>query len=82
MMHRSVLAVALGFALLVTAGPVFANSCPKLVAQINDATAIRFDPTAAAAKQAAQQGAALHAAGKHAESMKVLQAALATLGLK
>ena len=82
MMHRSVLAVALGFALLLTAAPVFASSCPKLVKQITDATDIRFDPTAAEAKVKAQEGAALHAAGKHEESMKVLQEALASLGLK
>lgn len=82
MMRRSVLAVALGLAFLLTASPVFAHSCPKLVAQINGATGIRYDPTAAAAKQKAQEGAALHAAGKHDESMKVLQEALASLGIK
>ncbi|MGH7355204.1 MAG: hypothetical protein ACRELS_11620 [Candidatus Rokuibacteriota bacterium] len=81
-MRRSVVFVALGFALVVTAGPAFASSCPKLVAQINAATGQRFDPTAAAAKVKAQEGAALHAAGKHPESMKVLQEALASLGIK
>ena len=81
-MRRFVLFAALGSMLVLVAGPAFAGSCPKMVAQINGATGIRFDPTAAAAKQKAHQGAALHAAGKHAESEKVLKEALASLGIK
>ena len=81
-MHRFAQAVVLGAALLIAAGPALASSCPKLVKQIQDATAIRYDPTAANAKVKAQEGAALHAAGKHPESMKMLQEALASLGIK
>jgi len=81
-MHRSILAAALSLTVLLVAGPVFANSCPKLVKQIEDATATRYDPTAAEAKVKAQQGAALHAAGNHAEAMKVLQEALTSLDIK
>ena len=81
-MNRSILTAALGLTLVLAAGPAFASSCPKLVKQIDDATATRYDPTAAEAKLKAQQGAALHAQGKHAESMKVLQEALASLGIK
>jgi len=82
MMHRSALAVVFGVALLLTAGPAFAGTCPKLIAQINGATGIRFDPTAAAAKQKASEAATLHAAGKHAESEKLAREALASLGIK
>ena len=82
LMRRFILTVALGFALVAAAGPAFASSCPKLVKQIDDATANRYDPVAAEAKTKAKQGADLHAAGKHADSMKVLQEALASLGIK
>ncbi len=81
-MQRSILAAALSLTVLLVAGPVFANSCPKLVKQIEEATATRYDPTAAEAKVKAQQGAAFHAAGNHAEAMKVLQEALTSLDIK
>jgi hypothetical protein len=81
-MRRFVLFAALGSMLVLVASPAFAGSCPKLVAQIEGATGIRYDPTAANAKVKAKEGAALHAAGKHAESEKVLKEAIASLGLK
>ena len=67
---------------LALASPAFAFQCPKLVKQINDATAQRFDATAANAKQAAADAQALHAAGKHAESEQKAKEALASLGVK
>ena len=81
-MHRLMSVIVLAMVVLIAAGPAFASSCPKLVKQIDEATAIRYDPTAADAKVKAQEGAALHAAGKHAESMKVLQDALKSLDIK
>jgi hypothetical protein len=50
--------------------------------QIRDATAIRFDATAAAAKVAATQATALHEAANHAESEKIAKDALEKLGVK
>jgi hypothetical protein len=81
-MRRLALVAAVGVAGLFLASPTFASQCPKLVKQIQDATALRFDPTAAAAKVAAAQATALHGAGQHAESEKIAQDALATLGVK
>jgi len=67
---------------LALASPAFAFQCPKLVKQINDATANRFDPTAANAKQKAAEANALHGAGKHAESEQMAKDALNSLGVK
>jgi hypothetical protein len=66
-------------ALLLVAGPALASECPKLVKQINDSVGNRFDATAAEARRGAAQAATLHAAGKHAESTKVAQDAIAKL---
>ena len=82
MMHRSILTAALGLTLVFAASPALANTCPKLIAQIEAATGIRYDPTAAAAKVKAKDAAALHAAGKHAESEKLAREALDSLGIK
>ena len=81
-MHRLALVAVVGVAGLLQASPALASQCPKLVKQIEDATALRFDPTAAAAKVAATQATALHGAGRHAESEKVAKDALDTLGVK
>jgi hypothetical protein len=72
--------VALTLALLT--GPALAFQCPKLIAQINEATNIRFDPAAATAKEKAADAAKLHAEGKHDESVKAAQAGLDALGIK
>ena len=63
------------------ATPAFAFQCPKLVKQLNDATATRFDAAAANGKQAAADANALHGAGKHAGAEKRAKDALATLGM-
>lgn len=81
-MHSLVLGAAVGLAGLLLASPTFASQCPKLVKQIQDATALRFDPTAAAAKEAAAQASSLHGAGRHAESEKMAKDALEKLGIK
>jgi hypothetical protein len=81
-MHRLALSAALGLALALVGSPAFASQCPKLVKQIQDATALRFDATAADAKLAATRAQALHSAGNHAESEKVAKEALTKLGVK
>ena len=81
-MHRLVLTAAVALIALTFSTPVFAFQCPKLVKQLNDATAQRYDPAAANAKVAAKDAEALHAAGKHAEAEKMAKDALASLGIK
>jgi hypothetical protein len=81
-MQRLALGAIVGLFALLLASPASAFQCPKLVKQIQDLTARRFDKTAAAAKQAAAQAQALHTAGKHAESEKMAKEALGTLGVK
>lgn len=76
------LTAAVSLIALLLATPAFAFQCPKLVKQLQDATATRFDATAADGKNAAVQAQALHTAGNHAESEKVAKEALAKLGIK
>ena len=75
-MSRLVLTVAVGLVALALATPAFAFQCPKLVTQINDETARRYDPAAANAKVQALEVAKLHAAGNHAESEKLAKETL------
>jgi hypothetical protein len=81
-MRQLALTAVASLAVLLLAGPALAFQCPKLVKQLQDSTATRFDPTAADAKIAATRAQALHAAGNHAESEKVAKDALAKLGMK
>jgi hypothetical protein len=81
-MPRFVLGAVIGLTAMLLASQTFANQCPKLIKQIQDTTAIRFDPTAANAKVAAAKAGELHAAGNHAESEKTAKDALETLGIK
>ena len=81
-MARIALTAVAALTALALSTPAFAFQCPKLVKQINDATAQRFDATAANAKVAATEANSLHAAGKHAEAEKMAKDALASLGIK
>jgi len=81
-MHRIALTAVVALIALTLSSPAFAFQCPKLVKQLNDETARRFDAAAANAKVKAAEANALHGAGKHAESEKVAKDALATLGIK
>jgi hypothetical protein len=81
-MKTLALSALVGLLALVFASPAVAFQCPKLVKQLQDATATRFDATAADAKLAAARAQALHTAGNHAESEKVAKDALAKLGIK
>ena len=81
-MHRLALVAIGGLTALMLSTPAYAFQCPKLVKQLQDETARRFDATAANAKVKAAEANALHGAGKHAEAEKVAKDALATLGIK
>ena len=81
-MARLALTVVVALVALTLSTPAFAFQCPKLVKQINDATANRYDAAATTAKVAAKESEALHAAGKHAESEKLAKETLASLGIK
>jgi hypothetical protein len=52
------------------------------VKQINDIAGNRFDAAAQQGRADAESAAKLHAEGKHAESVKAAQDALAKLGVK
>ena len=81
-MQTLALTVVAGLVALFLATPASAFQCPKLVKQIQDATANRFDATASDAKVAAAKSQALHADGKHAEAEKAAKEALDKLGIK
>ena len=81
-MYRIALTAVAALTVLALSSPAFAFQCPKLVKQLGDATAQRFDAAAANAKVQAKEAEALHAAGKHAESEKLAKEALASLGIK
>ena len=81
-MARIALTAVAALTALMLSTPAFAFQCPKLVKQIDDATAQRFDAAATNAKIAAKDAAALHAAGKHADAEKMAKDALASLGVK
>ena len=65
-MKKILMALAL---VLTTAGAAFANQCPLLVKQIEDATAGKMDDASKKAATLAAEAKTLHAAGKHAESV-------------
>ena len=83
MMRRfaAVFTVAAAGAVLAV-GSADAFQCPKLVAQINNETANRFDSASYEAKELSAQAAKLHAEGKHAESEKAAKDGLAKLGME
>jgi hypothetical protein len=66
-------------ALVLVATPALAFQCPSLVKQIDAQAGNRFDATAQSARQEGAKAAKLHAEGKHAESVKTAQDALAKL---
>ena len=79
--------VFLSAAIAVVAGgfisaPALAGHCPKDVKKINTAMSKMDDKKMSMAKGTAAKGLALHKAGKHGESLKVLHAAMKDLGIK
>ncbi len=75
-------AVVTVFATGLLSAPAFAGHCPKDVKKINAAMSKMDDKKMSMAKDAAAKGLALHKAGKHGESIKVMHAAMKTLGIK
>ena len=67
---------------LATAGAAFANQCPLLVKQIEDATAGKTDDASKKAQTLAAEAKALHAAGKHAESVQKAKDAASEIKLE
>ena len=78
-MTKILMALAL---VLATAGVAFANQCPLLVKQIEDATAGKTDDASKKAASMAAEAKALHAAGKHAESVQKSKDAAAAIKLE
>jgi len=66
---------------VLATGPALAFQCPKLIAQINEATGNRLDGAGYDAQQKAAAAAKLHADGKHADSVKAAQEGLTMLGM-
>jgi ribosomal protein L35 len=82
LMSRIALTAVAALTALTLSTPAFAFQCPKLVKQLNDATAQRFDAAAANAKIKAAEANTLHGAGKHAEAEKAAKEGLDSLGIK
>jgi len=79
--------VLLSAAAAVVAGglvstPALAGHCPKDVRKINAAMSTMDKSKMSMAKEMNAKGLALHKAGKHGESLKVLHEAMKTLGIK
>ena len=77
-MKKILMALAM---VLATAGAAFANQCPLLLKQIADATAGKTDDASKKANALAAEAKALHAAGKHAESVAKADEAAAAIKL-
>ena len=67
---------------LATAGAALANQCPLLVKQIEDATAGKMDDASKKAAAMAAEAKALHASGKHADSVQKAKDAAAEIKLE
>ena len=78
LLSAAIAVVAGGF---ITA-PALAGHCPKDVKKINAAMSRMDAKKMSMAKEAADKGLALHKAGKHGESLKVLHEAMGSLGIK
>ena len=79
--------VLLGAAVAVFAGgfistPALAGHCPKDAKKIIAAAATMDKMKMSIAKEGAAKGLALHKAGKHGESIKVLHRVMDNLGIK
>ena len=83
MIRRTLLAVVGAvFATGFLSAPALAAHCPKDVKKINAALSKVSGKKMSMAKDSAAKGLALHKAKKHGESIKVLHAAMADLGIK
>ena len=80
--HTLLAAVVTVFATGMLSAPTLAGHCPKDVKKINAAMSKMDDKKMSMAKDAATKGLALHKAGKHGESLKVMHGAMEALGIK
>ena len=83
-MRTLITAVALGAAVVVGAATVDANTCPLLVAQLNDQLGKMKadDPKVVQAKKLTADCEKLHKDGKHADSVKKCEEAAKVSGIK
>ncbi len=83
MIRKTILtAVFAVFAIGVFSSPALAGHCPKDVKKIQAGMSKLNKSNMSMAKDAAAEGLALHKAGKHGESIKVLHAAMDKYGVK
>ena len=78
-MKKILMALAL---VVATAGAAFANQCPLLIKQIQDATAGKTDDASKKAQALTVEAKALHDSGKHAESIEKAKEAAAAINLQ
>ncbi len=83
MIRRTLLAVVVAvFATGFLSAPALAGHCPKDVKKIDAALAKMSNMKMPMIEKASANGLALHKAGKHGESIKVLHQAMEMLGIK
>jgi hypothetical protein len=82
-MRTLMMAVALGAAAVVGVGGAYANTCPLLVAQLNDQLGKMKadDPKVVQAKKLTADCDKLHKDGKHADSVKKCEEAAKVAGI-
>ena len=83
-MRKLMAITAVTVALAFTAGGAFASSCPKVIKEGREAAAKMnaSDPKVKAAVAKLDEAQKLHDGGKHADSLKLANEAVADLGVK
>ena len=83
-MRKLMAITAVTVALAFTAGGAFASSCPKVIKEGREAAAkmSASDPKVKAAVAKLDEAQKLHDGGKHADSLKLANEAVADLGVK
>jgi len=83
-MKKATTAVVIALSVVLMGGPALASGCPKVIKEGRDAAAKMnaSDPKVKGAVAKLDDAQKLHDAGKHAESMKTANDALAELGVK
>ena len=83
-MRKLMAVTAVTVALVFTAGAAFASSCPKVIKETREAAAKMKadDPKVKEANAKLAEAQKLHDSGKHADSVKTANEALALLGVK
>ena len=83
-MMKTLMVLAVAVSLAFTTGAAFASSCPKVIKEGRDAAAKMKadDPKVKQATAKLDAAQKLHDTGKHADSLKTANEALALLGVK